>query len=185
MEAEDVASGISFHAADGTMQTGTGTFVDPSEIIDIVHPVGSIYMSVNSTDPSNLFGGTWEQIQDKFLLAAGSSYAAGSEGGQASVSHAHTMSHTHTEGDLRVAVGATDNNPNNIAYEASSVGSRGPSTVGAYTITGQSSSSSTKTFNHHTRVYGTTETSSSSSTGSTTISTLPPYLAVYIWKRTA
>ena len=35
------------------------------------YPVGSIYMSVNSTDPSTLFGGSWEQIQDRFLLASG------------------------------------------------------------------------------------------------------------------
>ena len=30
------------------------------------YPVGAIYMSVNSTDPSDLFGGTWERIQDQF-----------------------------------------------------------------------------------------------------------------------
>lgn len=36
-----------------------------------IYPVGSIYMSVNSTNPSTLFGGTWEQIKGRFLLAAG------------------------------------------------------------------------------------------------------------------
>ena len=47
------------------------------------YPVGSIYMSVNSTSPASLFGGTWEQLQDRFLLAAGSTYSAGSTGGEA------------------------------------------------------------------------------------------------------
>lgn len=28
-------------------------------LVDLVYPVGSIYMSVNSTNPSQLFGGTW------------------------------------------------------------------------------------------------------------------------------
>lgn len=36
--------------------------VNTSDLIDLIYPVGSIYMSVNSTNPSTLFGGTWEQI---------------------------------------------------------------------------------------------------------------------------
>ena len=50
-----------------------------------VYPIGSIYMSVNSTNPSELFGGEWERIQDRFLLASGSAYANGSTGGSATV----------------------------------------------------------------------------------------------------
>ena len=55
-----------------------------SAIVDTVYPVGSIYMSVNSTSPASLFGGTWTRIQDTFLLAAGSTYSAGNTGGNAS-----------------------------------------------------------------------------------------------------
>ncbi len=35
-----------------------------TDLINTIYPVGSIYMSVNNTDPSSLFGGTWEQIND-------------------------------------------------------------------------------------------------------------------------
>ena len=50
-------------------------------------------MSVNSTSPATLFGGTWQQIEDTFLLGAGSTYSAGSSGGSAD---AIVVSHTHT-----------------------------------------------------------------------------------------
>ena len=76
---------------------------DPSEtlgnIFDLIYPVGSIYMSVNSTSPETLFGGSWERITGKFLLSAtddGStgtdvqstaSVAPGSSGGEAT----HTL----------------------------------------------------------------------------------------------
>ena len=56
-------------------------------IADAIYPVGSIYMSVNSTNPSALFGGTWVQIEDTFLLSAGQTYTAGDTGGEAT----HTL----------------------------------------------------------------------------------------------
>ena len=49
-----------------------------SEIISVIYPVGSIYISTSPTNPYNLFGiGTWEQIEDTFLLAAGNKHIAG------------------------------------------------------------------------------------------------------------
>ena len=57
-------------------------YVCADELLDKTYPVGSIYMSVNSTSPADLFGGTWEQIKDTFLLAAGDTYSAGSTGGE-------------------------------------------------------------------------------------------------------
>lgn len=58
--------------------------VDTAEILKACYPVGAVYISTVSTNPSNIFGfGTWEWIEDRFLLAAGSTYAAGSTGGEA------------------------------------------------------------------------------------------------------
>lgn len=69
-----------------------------ASIIDIVYPVGSIYMSVNAADPSNLFSGTsWEKLEGRFLLGSSSTYKPGSTGGEAT----HTLTydempkHTH------------------------------------------------------------------------------------------
>ena len=53
-------------------------------LLDAVWPVGSIYLSASEISPETLFGGTWEQVKDRFLLAAGDVYSLGGTGGQAS-----------------------------------------------------------------------------------------------------
>ena len=76
-----------------------------SGMFDLIYPVGAIYMSAISVNPANLFGGTWEEIQGKFLLARDGSHAAGTTGGSENVTltteqipaHSHTGgAHTHT-----------------------------------------------------------------------------------------
>ena len=42
--------------------------IDLSSLWDQIYPVGSIYITVNATNPSVLFGGTWEQLKGKFLV---------------------------------------------------------------------------------------------------------------------
>lgn len=54
-----------------------------SEWLDLLHPVGSIYMSVDSTDPSELFGGTWTQIRQRYLYATTEQQEGGETGGNA------------------------------------------------------------------------------------------------------
>lgn len=55
------------------------------------------WFSDDPTSPASFIGGTWEQIKDRFILAAGDTYSAGSTGGEAS----HTLAdnempnHTH------------------------------------------------------------------------------------------
>ena len=73
------------------VRTDTENFII-NDLINIIYPIGSIYMSVNNVSPASFLGGTWEAIQDRFLLSAGSSYSAGSTGGAAT--------HTLTKGQL-------------------------------------------------------------------------------------
>lgn len=52
--------------------------------ISVFYPIGSIYMNVSPVDPNEIFSfGVWERIEDVFLLSAGSTYEAGSTGGEA------------------------------------------------------------------------------------------------------
>ena len=148
-----------------TMTESAGSAV----IRDSAWPVGSIYMSVNNTNPATLFGGTWVQLENRFLLGAGSSYTAGDTGGNET--HYHEA-----QGNLRAAIGAVNNSPNMIGYQAANPrpNDQGPATTNAYTVQGTHIGGTT-TFNHYTPVYGVTKEESS----------MPPYLVVYMWQRTA
>ena len=61
-------------------------------ILSQIYPVGAIYISTSDTSPSTIFGGTWNKIEDKFLIASSSTYTKGSTGGEAT--------HTLTEYEL-------------------------------------------------------------------------------------
>lgn len=54
-------------------------------ILNLMYPVGSIYISTSPYNPKDIFGGgsTWRQIEDVFLLAAGTTYNGGDTGGEA------------------------------------------------------------------------------------------------------
>ena len=126
-------------------------------MIDLVYPVGSIYMSTNNVGPQELFGGTWEQIEDRFLLAAGSTYSAGSTGGEAS--HKLTV----------------DELPN---YNLSQGGSYRKGACLAQTYNGIQLSESTND--------GAIPSLGVNSKGKDKAhNNMPPYLTVYVWKRTA
>lgn len=61
------------------------------------YPVNSIYISYSHTSPAELFGGTWERIEDRFLWGCKSTESIGATGGESS----HTLtvnempSHSH------------------------------------------------------------------------------------------
>ena len=125
-------------------------------LLDAVYPVGSVYLSTVETSPAIFLGGTWERIKDRFLLAAGDTYAPGEVGGEAE----HTLtvdeipSHQHgmkTTLDLSTAAG----NRRNTVVGGGNAWSSNDTNQIQYTG------------------------------GDQPHNNMPPYLAVYIWKRTA
>ena len=143
-------------------------------VLNHVYPVGSIYMSMNQADPGTLFGGTWERVQDRFLLASGSSYSAGSTGGSADsivVSHTHEQaahSHGFANGDKVWTTASGSTEPGNQIS----------GTAKYYAATGK------KDYTWRTRT--TSEKPGINSTGESGVGkNMPPYLAVYVWKRIA
>ena len=150
-----------------------------SAILQYVYPVGAIYISTVSTSPKTLFGfGPWTRIKDTFLLGAGDSYSAGSTGGESEhaltvdeiPSHKHTAttsedgSHTHTIGSDQ-----------DVAYNSSGkCRSVHKAETGASYYDG-----STGTSGGHTHAVTVKNTG-----GGLAHNNMPPYLAVYIWKRT-
>lgn len=59
-------------------------------VVERDHPVGSLYISENATSPAELYGGTWERIEGKFIMGASDTYPAGSTGGSATKTIART-----------------------------------------------------------------------------------------------
>ena len=127
-----------------------------------MYPVGSIYISVNSTNPSNFLDGQWEQLKDRFLLACGDSYAAGSTGGEAT--HQLTIneipSHDH---NIRTQQWFTSQSGHGVGDDGSIFSWKNSDTRGTTS-----------------KVYiSTTEDSG----GGNSHNNMPPYLSVYVWKR--
>ena len=123
---------------------------------DLIYPIGAIYLSVSATNPATLFGGKWEQIKDRFLLAAGDTYAIGTTGGEAT--HKLTVdempSHKH---DLRAPSG-------NIAASGGAIGNE-------FVV----SDTQGKSLPKWTVAAG----------GNAAHNNMPPYIVVYVWKRVA
>ena len=116
-----------------------------------IYKVGAIYQSADPTSPASLFGGTWEMITNRFLLAAGDLYAAGATGGEAA--HALTgeegPTHTHLL-DIYTESGSASGGT--LGWGSGKGGPR----------------------------FGTTYAG-----GGQPHNNMPPYLAVYMWKRVA
>lgn len=139
------------------------------------YPVGAIYMSTSSTSPASLFGGSQTQIQNQFLLAAGSSYSAGSTGGSTTHSHSYGIRYnafyaTFVGDDTTAIRTLTYNGTSETGYK-DSIWVQDVSTKRNSGLSSGSTSTPSASYLNRATTSGN--------------SNMPPYLAVYVWKRTA
>lgn len=157
--------------------------VHGKKLIDYIYPIGSIYLSVNSTSPATLFGGSWTQLKDRFLLGAGSTYSSGATGGAAThkLSVAEMPSHAHDTPFF-------NNMTNNGEMKSDFIGVFGKGVTASQALkdTSQTSTMEMWWINQTNTAEGNEWAYLTSAKGSGSAhNNMPPYLVVYMWKRTA
>lgn len=180
-------------------------YIAKSDLLNLMYPIGSLYMSVNATNPSTLFGGTWERYAKGRTIVGvdendGDFSTVKKTGGNKYLqSHNHGMTHTHSysattsnSGSHQHKVMAGDGGRGNIntIHETTPIPSGMTyyylkmgltSTINYPTLTDFSAS-------HVHTLSGTTSNSSlstTSSAGNGNSQNLQPYITSYIWIRTA
>lgn len=155
-------------------------------ILQSLYPVGSIYLSVNSTNPGTIFGGTWSQLKDRFLLGAGSTYSNGTTGGASAVTLTTSQipAHTHTFTGSSATTSSAGSHTHKIGRDIDGGSGSSRYTVHSEGTSGADGTSSTGSAGAHTHTL-TAKGTNASTGGGGSHNNMPPYLVVYMWKRTA
>lgn len=127
-------------------------------VVERDHPVGSLYISENATSPAELYGGTWERIEGKFIMGASDTYPAGSTGGSAT----HTQTKDEIASHDHYIVSAHENSGNKVSENA----------LPLYRDAGASTTYIGMTYTNKTG-------------NSKPMDILNPYYSAYIWRRVA
>ena len=175
------------------------------------YPVGAYYISSSSTSPATLFGGTWTQITNRFILAAGSSYSVGATGGSATKtlstdnlpSHNHSCgsagNHSHTRGSMEITGKIKNTDSGEPLTFSDSISSSGALSMGGLHTWSEGGIGSTVSGASYEEINFKASdgwTGSTNSTGShshtigstgkgTAFNVMPPYIVAYVWRRTA
>ena len=131
--------------------------------LNFFHPIGSIFLTLDGVSPASLFGGVWERLEGRFLLGADGGYAAGSAGGEAA--HVLTINEMPLHNHEIYSV---------VSGETMQIGKDGSYTDDNFVG-----------FSNSIAALAEVTYSISNSGGGAAHNNMPPYLAVYMWKRVA
>lgn len=170
----------------GASSVSTGNFssvsISGTNIFLKVYPVGAVYVSTSSTNPSSLFGGTWSAIGEGRVLQAITSGSTGNAGSSSktvsiNVTSNGTHSHVHQWYD-----GTRSSASNGIDFASSSSGHR----AGSFNSSGNADdfSGDPDTSDYYTAQASST-TVTVNGTGSTSVDTTQAHYKVFMFVRTA
>ena len=163
------------------------------------YPVGAYYISSDPTSPATLFGGTWERIQDRMIVAAGSTFTAGTTGGSTEKTlsvqnmpyHNHSCDtqggHTHTRGSMNITGNVTS------CVEENGGNAGGAFAIDRTTYNGAPQGSGSYGFNFDASRNWWGETSGNGwhahnigyNGNGLAFDVMNPYIVAYVWRRTA
>lgn len=160
MALNEINNAIGVTSVEVTVDTNVENTDSSENILDKVYPVGAIYMSVVNTDPSVLFGGSWERWgKGQVAVGVDESDSTFSEAEKTGGEKTHKL----TVNEMPEHQHAV-NYRNNLTGNGSAVGMTTPT-------------------------YKTATTSIANGTeargGSAAHNNLQPYITCYMWKRTA
>ena len=149
-------------------------------ILNKVYPVGSVYISFNNNSPANFIGGTWERLVNRFLYAATNDI--GGTGGEAThmLTTDELPSHSHDIPELKGKTNKTGGHSHKYG-SSRDLASPGSNHGTAF----QASGYDTSTSGEHEHTVSISSSSTYSIGENKAHNNMPPYINVYMWKRTA
>ncbi len=171
---------------EGTIQTGPSMDV----ISNTIYPVGSIYITFNGDNPADKLGGTWEELNNVFLMAKSGNWETPQTGGANSWSGTPTITLTRS---TNVAISNHSYRPagsNSTNFNKGQVNGYGAAKPGAgyqnrLVVMGSTTAGVKVTFTGTTAslTHSITQPVFTGKSSQITVPTIPPYITVHMWKR--
>ena len=157
------------------------------EIMNEIYPVGSIYTSTESTNPSEKFGGVWERYgKGKTLVGVDEDDSSFNVSNKTGGSKSINLAHTHTTKDHTLTIDEMPSHNHLSSIHGYIISSSAIASAGNDPVAVNASAPAITTKNYYTKYAG---GGSAHNHGETTSSLsskqsiLNPYITVYIWKR--